>query len=99
MTVALLVRDRCGQYRKVQKFIINDKKIVIFIPPVARQVLSRMRELVDLLAKQGSLGSSEIRKFMGVNQRVAPLVDAGLVIKEGKTWGEVICWQNRRALY
>ena len=50
----------------------------------------KQNELLKLLEKNGVMGSAKIRKHMNinrarVNQLIAPLVKAGLVIKEGTT--------------
>ena len=52
----------------------------------------KQEELLKLLAEDGSMGSARICQKMKinrarVNQLIAPLVKAGLVIKEGTTRG------------
>ncbi len=55
-----------------------------------REWTPKQRELLDLLTKQGVLGSGDMCRVMNVNrarvnQLITPLITAGIVVKEGHT--------------
>jgi Fic family protein len=45
MTKGLLIKERCGKYRRIQNYIVNAQNKVIFTPPPPGQVLKRMKSL------------------------------------------------------
>ncbi len=51
MTKGLLPSDRSGHWRRVQNYVVNAKRQVIFTPPLPKDVLRRMRELLTWLSK------------------------------------------------
>jgi Fic family protein len=51
MTKGLLVSDRSGHWRKVQNYVVNSKRQVIFTPPKPKDVPKRMGELLTWLSK------------------------------------------------
>jgi Fic family protein len=51
MTQGLLASDRSGNWRKVQNYVVNAKRQVIFTPPNPQDVLSRMKDLLTWLSK------------------------------------------------
>jgi len=51
MTSGLLAADRSGHWRKVQNYVINPKKQVIFTPPKPNDVPKRMGDLLKWLSK------------------------------------------------
>ena len=57
-------------------------------PPVGRQERPRQEQLLQLLSGRGSLAPRKIRAFLGVSRQgamdlIKPLVEAGLVVREG----------------
>lgn len=51
MTKGLLPSDRSGYWRRVQNYVVNAKRQVIFTPPNPKDVLRRMGELLAWLSK------------------------------------------------
>jgi Fic family protein len=51
MTKGLLAPDRSGHWRKVQNYVVNAKRQVIFTPPFPKDVPRRMRDLLTWLSK------------------------------------------------
>ena len=76
MTKGLLPADRCGRWRRVQNYVINARRQIIFTPPLPKDVPARMRELLTWLLKAGK-EHSVVRSAIFHHQFVAvhPFVD------------------------
>jgi Fic family protein len=51
MTKGLLAADRSGHWRKIQNYVVNSKRQVIFTPPKPNDVPKRMGELLTWVSK------------------------------------------------
>ena len=51
MTKGLLAAGRSGHWRKIQNYVVNSKRQVIFTPPKANDVPKRMGELITWVSK------------------------------------------------
>ena len=94
MTKGLLQDGRSGQYRKVQNYVIDAKRVVIFTPPPPGQVRLRMSELLAWLKKnqeehpvvRSALFHHEfvtIHPFVDGNGRVARALAQWLLFHKG----------------
>lgn len=94
MTKGLLSATRCGKYRKIQNYIVNARKVVIFTPPAPRKIKQRMKQLLDWLKKhqnehpivRNAIFHHEfvtIHPFVDGNGRVARAASQWLLFEQG----------------
>ncbi len=57
ITQGLVADAKCGQCRKIQNYVVNERKVVVYTPPPAKEVPRRMRELLAWLAGQKELNA------------------------------------------
>lgn len=94
MTKGLLPSERSGCYRKVQNYVVNAKRVVIFEPPKPKDVPAQMKDLFVWLkneTKDHPIVRSvifhhrfvTIHPFTDGNGRVARAASQGLLFEKG----------------
>ena len=94
MTKGLLLADRSGHWRKVQNYVINAQRKIIFTPPFSKEVPKRMGVLLDWLSKskqehaiiKSSIFHHEfvtIHPFVDGNGRMARALSQWILLKGG----------------
>ena len=93
MTRGLLLKDRTGQFRRIQNYIVDARSKVIFTPPPPKQISKRMKVLFEWLKEEdlhpiirSAIFHHEfltIHPFVDGNGRVARAVGQWLLWEKG----------------
>lgn len=90
ITQDLVDEGKCGKYRKVQNYVVDGRKTVIYRPPIASEVPRLMRELLEWVTHGKEMNAViasavfhhqfvTIHPFTDGNGRIARVVSLGIL--------------------
>ena len=92
MTKGLLAKDRIGQYRRVQNYIVDAHNKVIFTPPLPAQVSGRMRALFSWAKDEALPPVVRSAIFQHEFLTIHPFVDGNGRV--GRAVGQWLLWEK-----
>lgn len=92
MIKGLLSKDRAGQYRSIQNYIVDARNKVIFIPPSSKQVKKRMKDLFAWVKDETLHPVVRSAIFQHEFLTIHPFVDGNGRV--GRAVGQWLLWEK-----